>query len=85
MTGDARVCFGGGGGDDGVVKSNRSPSPELVFVAETGAGDIPDAESNAPKPLEELNARVGCAGGGAGIGLASKKLPPLRLEGGDEV
>ena len=48
-----------------------------------GVGDIPGAESKAPKPLEELNPRVGCGGGDVWAGFASKKFPPLR--GGCEV
>ena len=47
-------------------------------MLEIGAGEIPGAESKAPKPLEELNPRAGC-GGGADFctGFASKKFPPL--------
>ena len=62
-------------------KSKRSPRPELA-VLERGAGETPGAESKAPKPLEELNPRVGCgAGGDLWTGFASKKLPPLRAGG----
>jgi len=81
---EATVCLGGtlGAGEE---KSNRSAIPELVFVVfDKGGGDIPGAESKAPKPLEELKPLDGCGGAAAGFwtGFASKKLPPLRV--GDE-
>jgi hypothetical protein len=59
--GEAIVCFGAAAGGDGAEKSKRSAMPELVLVLEI-MGDIPGAESNAPKPLEELNVRDGCGG-----------------------
>jgi hypothetical protein len=49
--GETTDGLGGGGGDAGVEKSNRSPKPELEDTA-GAAGE--GAESNAPKPLEEL-------------------------------
>lgn len=67
IVGEAMVCFGGTTGA-GEEKSNKSAIPELAFVAfDSGAGDIPGAESNAPKPLEELKPRDGC--GGAAVGF----------------
>ncbi len=77
--GEAAVCFGGGCGA-GEEKSNRSLSPELA-VFDSGAGDLPGAESNAPNPLEELKPREGWGGGDVWTGFASKKLPPLRTGG----
>jgi hypothetical protein len=59
--GEAIVCFGAAAGGDVAEKSNRSAKPELLFALEI-EGDIPGAESNAPKPLEELNAREVCGG-----------------------
>jgi hypothetical protein len=55
-------------------------------VLDWGLGDMPGAESKAPKPLEELNPRDGCGGTGVDFwtGLGSKKLPPLRFEVGGE-
>jgi hypothetical protein len=84
IVGEATVCLGGTTGA-GEEKSNKSAIPELAFVAfDMAGGDIPGAESKAPKPLEELKPRVGCGGAAAGFctGFASKKLPPLN--GGDE-
>lgn len=53
--GEDTVCFGGAaGGAAGVEKSNRSPMAEFA-----GAGDMPGAESKAPKPLDELKPREG--------------------------
>ena len=77
--GEATVCVGDAWGA-GEEKSKRSFSPELA-VFDSGAGDIPGAESKAPKPLEELKPRVGCGGGACWTGFASKKLPPLRAGG----
>lgn len=54
IVGDAIVCFGTVAGGDGAEKSKRSPKAE---VFEAGAGDKPDAESNAPKLLDELKPR----------------------------
>jgi len=81
--GDATVCLGAVVGREGVEKSNRSPRPELALL-DTGAGEIPGAESKAPNPLEVLNVREACGGAGAVFwaGFMSKKLPPLR--GGGE-
>lgn len=82
MDGEAIVCLGGETfWTAGVEKSNRSPNAELAFV-DCGAGDCPGAESNAPKPLEELNARDTCEGARAAFGFESKNPPPLR--GGEE-
>tara|TARA_R110002060_G_scaffold48900_1_gene59841 strand:+ start:1402 stop:1641 length:240 start_codon:yes stop_codon:yes gene_type:complete len=78
VVGEATVGLAAGW--EGVEKSNKSSRPELVF--EMGGDDIPGAESNAPKPLDELNPRLGWAG--AGAGFVSKKLPPPRLPGGEE-
>jgi hypothetical protein len=58
--GEAIVCFGAAAGGDGAEKSKRSAMPELVLLEIMG--DIPGAESNAPKPLEELNVRDGWGG-----------------------
>ena len=67
IVGEATVCFGGTTGA-GEEKSNRSSIPELEPVAFVkGAGDIPGAESKAPKPLEELKPRDGCGGTAAGV------------------
>jgi len=55
------VCFEAAAGGDGAEKSKRSAMPELVLVLGIMV-DIPGAESNAPKPLEELNVRDGCGG-----------------------
>jgi hypothetical protein len=81
--GDAIVCLGGATFcTAGVVKSNRSPNAELAFVG-CGAADCPGAESNAPKPVEELNVRDTCDGAGAAFGFESKNPPPL--SGGEEI
>ena len=65
IVGEATACFGGTTGA-GEEKSNRSVIPELVAFGEV-TGDIPGAESKAPKPLEELKPRDGCGGAAAGF------------------
>jgi hypothetical protein len=72
----------------GALISNKSPMPELVGTGDlvdigAGAGDGADEKSpKSPKPLD-MRAGWGLAAGtaeglGGGVGLASKKLPPLR-------
>lgn len=53
--GETTVCLGGTVVAAGVVKSKRSPRPELELA--TGAGVTPGAEPKSPKPLDELKAR----------------------------
>lgn len=83
MGGDAIAWCGGAACGAGVVKSKRSPRPEL---AACGAGDMPGAESKAPNPLDELNPLEGWGGAGVDFwaGFVSKNVPPL-LAGGDRL
>lgn len=70
----------------GAPISNKSPMPELAGIGDLvgiGAGDGADVKS--PKSPNPLDTRACCGLGagaaeglGGGVGLASKKLPPLR-------
>jgi len=85
--GEATVC-GAGAGSEATEKSNKSIIPELAAGGLTVVGDAPGAESNAPKPLDELNVRdvvVGCMEPEFCDGFASKKPPPPKVDIGDVI
>ncbi len=68
----------GAGGDD-AEKSNRSPrAAEAGWAA--GLGIAADAVGELSPPKPPISKDCFGAGGEVGVGLASKKLPPLRLE-----
>lgn len=71
----------GGDAAAGVEKSKRSFMPELCTGGEVGSAG---AAPNAPKSLEELVVRELVYGVGFGVGFASKKLPLLIVDGGED-
>jgi hypothetical protein len=85
---EVEVAAAGFEGAAGALMSNKSPMPEFVGTGDlvdmgAGAGDGADEKSpKSPNPLD-MRAGWGLAAGtaeglGGGVGLASKKLPPLR-------
>lgn len=68
-------------GTAGVEKSKRSFMPELCTGGDVGRAG---AELNALKPLEELVVRELVYGAAFAAGFASKKLPLLMVDGGED-